>query len=269
MMINKILKGIFILILIVMSASPHSANAAVITDIGGDISHWTLDESSGTRVDSNANGNDLTDNNTVLAATGQRNNGADFEASNSEYLSIADASQTGLDFTGDFSISMWIKAETINTGQSLLSKYDATNDRSYLVRIQSDNTVRLSYFDSSDNETRVVTDAAQITSTSSWYHIVLTSDVSTADATIYIDGSSVASTASLTGATSVRDIDNTFSIGARGDPNQYFDGIIDEVTIWGKELTSGNVTTIYNSGTPLEYTGGATVDYGTIIWFNE
>jgi len=41
----------------------------------------------------------------------------DLERSSSQYLSITDASQTGLDFTGDFTIEGWVKLESsLTTG---------------------------------------------------------------------------------------------------------------------------------------------------------
>ena len=39
--------------------------------------------------------------------------------------------------------------------------------------------------------------------------------------------------------------------GSAGDPNQFFDGKIDEVAVWNDELTSAEVTAIYNSGNML------------------
>ena len=39
--------------------------------------------------------------------------------------------------------------------------------------------------------------------------------------------------------------------GSAGSPAQYFDGKIDEVAVWNVELTSAEVTAIYNSGNML------------------
>src|SRR3990167_7395409 len=76
----------------------------------GLISWWSLDEASGQRNDSHGS-NHLTDNNTVLSAAGKVGNAADFEKSNSEFLSIADNPNLS---TGDidFTIAIWVKPET-------------------------------------------------------------------------------------------------------------------------------------------------------------
>src|SRR3972149_3788310 len=61
------------------------------------VSRWRLGEANGVREDTAGN-NDLSDNNTVLAAAAQFGaNGADFELDTAESLSIADGSQTGLE----------------------------------------------------------------------------------------------------------------------------------------------------------------------------
>src|SRR6056300_583443 len=87
------------------------------------VSFWKLDEASGTRVDAFGS-NDLTDNNTVGQATSLTGvpytEGADFERGNTEYLSITDASQSGLSpLSSDFSVSVWVKFESLPGGSAL------------------------------------------------------------------------------------------------------------------------------------------------------
>ena len=79
-----------------------------------------------------------------------------------------------------------------------------------------------------------------------WVHVCGTWDGTTI--TLYINGSSVA-TASKTGSISYS-TNNTRIGDLEGAAGWNFDGNIDEVAIWGSALTSGNVTTIYNSGVP-------------------
>jgi len=82
---------------------------------------WLMEETSGSRADASGEGNTLTDNNTVdsSADSQEGSRSADFESTNSEYLSIADASQSNLDITGDMTVAAWIKAETITNGASV------------------------------------------------------------------------------------------------------------------------------------------------------
>ena len=58
--------------------------------------HWGLEETGGTRLDSTDNNHDLADNNTVLYETGKVSRAALFDASNSEFLSVADHADLSL-----------------------------------------------------------------------------------------------------------------------------------------------------------------------------
>ena len=61
----------------------------------------------------------------------------------------------------------------------------------------------------------------------------------------YINGSYV-DTHSMTGILD----SNTLNIGG----SQYFNGKLDEIGIWSRELTSSEITELYNSGAGLQYT---------------
>lgn len=82
------------------------------------ISYYKLDESSGNASDS-VGSNTLTNVNSVVYATAKLNKGADLERSSSQYLSIADGSQSGLDITGNISVSAWIKIESLPTANEI------------------------------------------------------------------------------------------------------------------------------------------------------
>lgn len=218
------------------------------------VSYWKLDESSTgvgavTREDAHST-NDLTDNNTTASGTGKINNGADFEASNSERLSIADASQSGLDITGDFSISLWASVESFSGDRTLVAKWLTTgNQRAYRFLLESNTSVRV---DNSTDGTAANTIEGPITTatinTGTFYHWVIS--VSGGTASLYRNGSLV-STASI--QSSNFNSSAEFTIGAIGNPTNYFDGIIDEVAIWSRAITSDEVTEIYNGGSGLSY----------------
>jgi hypothetical protein len=237
------------------------------------ISHWKLEETSGTRLDETASNNDLTDNNTVLSASGVvTGNGADFELANTEYLSISDASQTGLDCatTDKITVSAWVKFESIPAGtwQPVVVKDDGQPNRSYAIgfRDRGDGKYSAEMLVSRDGDNATsfqnYLDASSsgYLSTGVWYHAVWIFDGSTTNFTFYLNGTSKGSVSLNANATAIFNSGATFMIGKLGASAVYFDGVIDEVTIWDRALTSGEVTTLYNSGTPLEWETQMSID---------
>ncbi|MDC0152350.1 LamG domain-containing protein [Deltaproteobacteria bacterium] len=109
----------------------------------------------------------------------------------------------------------------------------------------------------SDNDTTVHSSSTY--EINNWHHVVLTIG-SNRDGVLYVNGSSAAtfSGAHNSGGLDMFSIavdyddvvEESTSYGA-GSPTQYFDGKIDEVAVWNDELTSAEVTAIYNSGNML------------------
>lgn len=232
---------------------------ALITNL---VSYWSLEESSGTRFDAHGS-NDLTDVNTVGVATGKIGNGADFETVNTESLTITDASQSGLDITGDMSLSFWINLETAipnaNDQYEIASKTAFTSGNYgwdlYLLNVSGAQRI---YFAQSSNGTSFTQPFWSFSpSTSTWYHIVIVQDVGT-NVTLYIDGVSQG-----TGTAVASNFNNNgnFYLG-RGFSNN-LDGILDEFGIWNRTLTSAEVTELYNSGNGLSYANISSVGGNT------
>lgn len=215
------------------------------------VSFWKLDESSGTRYDAFGS-NDLTDNNTVGQGTGTvYTNAADFESSNSEYLSIADASQSGLDITGDLTISFWVKFEsTPTTGNvwGIVSKYDSnpSTNASYLFDIYNNGgTLEFRFVVSSDGTAggiSVVTSTTTPT-TGVWYHVVGGHDDTANEIFISVDDETPATTAF---SNTIYNSAAPFAIGAAeyGVGLRYHDGLIGPVGIWSRVLSSAEITAL-------------------------
>jgi len=217
--------------------------------------YWTLNESSGTRADSTANGNDLTDNNTVLSATGKQSNAGDFEATNTEYLSIIDASQTGLDITGDLSISTWIKPES-TANQAIISKWSGVGSQSYKLEYNA-TTTTFQFYNAAGSF--YFYNPSFIPVVGTWYHLVFTYDASAGLISAYIDGIPVG-TKTVAG-TDIKDTSVPFAIGADtvdGTAANFVDGLADETAIWNKVLTFGEVQDLYAQGAAIPYAAAGT-----------
>lgn len=227
------------------------------------ISYWKLDESSGNAADSKGS-NTLTNNNTVPFVAAKLNNGADFESTSSHYFDIADGSQSGLDISGDISVAFWIKSET-NDGVSMLSKYSsgATNQRAYNYDLVS-GTIRAIFSDDgtagAGHIVGYATNASQITNGAMTY-VVITFNIGTETCIFYVNGSSVASsqTVGTTLGATLHNSTQPFRLGSSGDagsPTGFFDGVLDEVAIWSRVVSSTEVSQLYNSGNGLAYPFG-------------
>lgn len=178
----------------------------------------------------------------------------DLDRASSQYLSITDAAQTGLDITGDISIECWIKLDQLpSTAGSIFNivmKWNAAaNQRSYGFFF---NAVDVLSFWGSDNggfaaghRLQAQSTAAAVTAddVGKWVHLATTVDVSEGAAGIllYKNGDLIADSDVYNEATSLFNGTSIFAIGTRGDIDQFFDGMIDEVRVWNDIRTADEI----------------------------
>jgi len=281
---KKILSILFIIFALISPISPvfDTPTVHAATDIVNDgglssglVSCWELDEESGTRVDSAASGNDLSDNASVLYGTGKQGNAADFETANDEFLSVTTASSTGLDLTGDFTLATWVNFESVSATMRLMGKTDlnaGVSGRSYGFSWNSVLGMRLELSIGSTADNPAV---AWSPSTATWYHLVVTRDQADGDVYFYLNGSEHGSDLIVnTGA--LNDITVPFQVGSHynavaGSANE-MDGLMDVAAVWSRPLSASEVGELYASGSGIPCDaggggGGGAVDKGTIILF--
>lgn len=267
------MKKIFLLFLTTLIL-PWQAFAAV--DIKNDatlgtnlVSCWSMDESSTgagavSRADSKGS-NTLTDNNTVASAAGKFSNGADFERSNSEYLSIADASQSGLDFTSSFSFAYWLKPESVRQ-MNIMNKWVGTgNQRSYSHEV-TPTTIGFNVSPNGTTNASMTPNPTHSLATSTWAHIAISWNDSTDVAAVFFNGSLISSS-TLTSA-GIFNSTSAFQLGKDQGTTAYLDGILDEFAIWSKAITTAEVVDLYNGGTGIPCVSSASSYAGqpTIIF---
>lgn len=208
---------------------------------------WTLDEASGTRVDSSGNGYDLSvGGSAVSSAAGKLNNAASFDGSTVNWLGRANPA---LALSGGaVTISAWVKLNSVSADMGIVGKY-AGGGLADGYKLYFDEGFNRFVFRQADsngpNEDQIVSTVPVIVDV--WYHIVCGYD--STNHFIAINGG-------------VRELDdglqstNTaheFKIGNDSD-GMTFDGLIDEVGIWiGTVLTDQQIAALYNSGTPLPF----------------
>ena len=136
------------------------------------ISYWKLDETSGTRNDSQGS-NNLADNNTVTSGTGKINNAGLFTAANSEYLSIA--SNSSLVCSGvSFTFSAWVKLNSTTNYQAIISKFNGSTNLEYELAYRIDNGNKFRFMVANSNFSVYADIDASMSgaSTGTWYYLV-------------------------------------------------------------------------------------------------
>jgi len=214
------------------------------------VSHWSLDEASGTRSDSHSS-NNLTDNNTVGNNTGIISNAADFVAANSEYLDVTSNSELE---TGDidFTVSFWFRADSVTGNQFLVSKENNSANRVW--RVDLNGTTLRGFIFTSTNTVAANVNSSITVSTATWYHVLMWHDSS--GNTLYIRVDDTTEDSAATSGTITAKSGSPFMIGAEynsGSPNNIYDGRIDEVSFWKRLLSTGEKTDLYNSGSGRAY----------------
>ena len=165
-----------------------------------------------------------------------------------------------LDFEWDdpFSLSCWFKAPSQGSWQGLFGKMDPGNDyRGYwMVMYQGRVGLLLcsNWSGGSGNAALPYTTSSSFDD-NTWHHAVCTTSGAgtSAGVTIYIDGVSQSKTNYYLSNINGNSMTNTepFVLGTGwGLSSYYFDGNIDEVSVWNKELSAGEVGDIYNGGDP-------------------
>jgi len=243
--------------------NPNLSSGSFVSWDGGGLlsklkSYWKLDETSDgsgavTREDSHGP-NDLTDNNTTPSGTGKISLGANMEQGSSEFLSIADASQTGLDITSDLSIAGWVNLESDASMEFLAKSNTVGNQRGYRFRYNPGATGTELLAGIDDDGAGGVDDGVAWSPTAdgtTLYHIGIAYDASAGSVQFFING---VDAGTVTGfPTSIFNSSAQFNLGAFGTGSNTMDGIQDEFGIWARLLTEAEFAELYNAGAGLAY----------------
>jgi len=186
----------------------------------------------------------------------------DLDRASSQWLSITDASQTGLDITGDLSFMAWVKIDqlpsTAGGNFGLFGKWKVAASREgYMWQSQGD-VMQLRY-DVGGATTYADSDAAFWVAgdVGVWRHVAVTVDVSAKAIVMYKDASIVASTNGASSAASIGDNAQPFLLGRNwATDSQYLDGLMDEVGMYNAVLSGATITSDYNSGSGTERSSG-------------
>jgi len=210
-------------------------------------------------AENNANDSFGSNNGTAVGgltySTGKIGQAFQFNGSNA-YVSLPNNS---LNFTGDFSVSMWINPTSVSGFSGLFGNQIGVtyaNFYGYLCFINAGYI----YFDIYNGASGSATGRWKTTSaisTSVWTHVTIVKKPNQA-VKYYINGTLDAAVLTY-GSDNGNLVYHTTNLGTLGanryslGTDAYYNGKIDAVNTWTKELTQSEITELYNSGTGKQY----------------
>ncbi|MCJ7664414.1 MAG: LamG domain-containing protein [Desulfobacterales bacterium] len=207
-----------------------------------------FDEGSGTTANDSAGSNNGTLVNGPVWTSGQIGGALSFDGVN-DYVDMGDPADGSLDFgAGDsFTLSLWFKRDVINVDHTLISKrevIDGINNEGYSWRIY--NNKLYAGIEGTNTVATAITGNTTI-GANQWYHAVFVRDVAADKIYLYLNG--ISDTDPVTDATTTT-LANTykFMIGRWEYYDLYFDGLIDDVRVYKKALSAGEVEQLYQKG---------------------
>ena len=194
---------------------------------------------------------------------GQVGNAFDFDGNeflgysgNGNRIDLRDDGKYNFESNGDFSLEFWIRRDAAPTTNEIIMARGLSSDNPrFWVAVTSTKAIEFGLFDSDGNGpvTQAVTLSNKILE-NNWYHIVVVRDSVENKNLIFVNGNLEASPI-FTYTNNFSATDLPLSIGSRRTesaderPTELsFDGIIDEVAIYNRALTSVEVLTHYNNG---------------------
>ena len=157
-----------------------------------------------------------------------------------------------------FSISTWVKLDSISGNSTIVSKDLGLSTREYTLFVLSTGKLRIFLKNQGGNNQQSI-DSTTALLTGQWYHIGCTYNGvggnNAADGlTLYVNGSAETPTNVIKqGYIAMNNTTAPFRI-CKYSTGNLMAGSVDEVAVFSSELTSENITTIYNSGVPNDLT---------------
>jgi hypothetical protein len=198
------------------------------------VSHWELDEGSGSTAYDSVGDND----GTIYGATwttGKYGNALDFDGTN-DYVDCGN--DNSLNITGNITIAAWIKKDTTTAYQRIVYKVSGRDWYQLLI----DNSNYLAggrVWGASDIRRRTT----ETLSANTWYHVAIVSD--STNVTLYINSVDKTYSVQQTGWGPAGG--STLKIGQRNG-DAYFNGTIDEVMIFDQALSEQQIEQLYDQG---------------------
>ena len=158
--------------------------------------------------------------------------------------------------SGDYTISIWVKADSSNVGaRTLISQSDTSGSPFYFgSNSGSDLSGKIKM-----NQDWKSLESSPFYLDNKWHLYTIVNDGTIGDSSLiidtslfYVDGVEIST---VMGEGKSYPIDERFFIGTMWDSSgEFFSGAIDDISIWDRKLSSKEISSIYNSGIGLDPT---------------
>jgi Concanavalin A-like lectin/glucanases superfamily len=207
--------------------------------------YWTLNETSGSRLDSQSRHYDLTDVGGVLSVAGKMGNAAGFTASPQRSLTLADNDLTRIG-NRSFTIAGWVRFNTsgLSTQQGIWGKYKIAVDGNRDFFLQKLSTNFLEWNLSADGTlfTPVPASLFGVVAGNIWYFVTCRYDHENELASISVNEKLNAAGHS----TGVHIGNSPFYVGRNA--SQFLGGNVDALAFFNHAITRSQENWLYNSG---------------------
>jgi hypothetical protein len=197
---------------------------------------WPLDEGSGTVAADLAGDHDATLAGGTTWTTGHKGSALQFSGATPS----ADTGASILDTTGNYSVSAWVKLDSLGGFATAVSQDGDQNSAFFLQYSGEDNRFAFSFVGG-----RALAPTAP--EPGRWYHLVGVRDAVNGQFKLYVDGAPAGTATSRCGEASTG---HTVIGRAKynGSPVDYWRGAIDQVHVYDRALTDAEVSALYASG---------------------
>lgn len=212
----------------------------------GVISWWPFDEISGTTAEDTAGEN----NGAIIGATplpGMVAGGLSFDGVD-DYVAVAD--NPSLDLTSQITIDAWIRMDKLTGGQSIVTKQPSgsagyNHGGNYELTLADGKLYFTSQYAPYNRTWGHIANMPDLV-VGQWYFVAVSADAGTRVVKFYVNGNLVDTAVwqySLLQYTN----DEPVRIGRRKD-GLFFDGLIDEVELYGRVLADNEIQAIFTAG---------------------
>lgn len=231
-----------------------SSNARAQDYTNGLISHWTLDETSGTTAADSAGSNDGTMlgglDAGINSSSGQIGEALNLDGA-SDYISTNPA--TGMGLVDEVTISAWIKPDNVTGDNKIFSNVPSGNADGFKLSLYSSRKIELQIGNGTGPILNRAVSGGTTLVNGQWYHVVGVYSNSGDYIRTYVNGvlDRELSTTEIMAASTTTNI--TIGAESYGSATNKFDGAVDDVRVYNRSLSAADISALF-AYTGVDYT---------------